>query len=188
LLGAGKSTLARALERALTERGRHVEVLDGDEVRENLSKGLGFSKEDRDINIRRNAYVARLIARSGGVAITAAISPYRATRDEARAQIGSFVEVFVRCPLDALVERDTKGLYAKALRGEIAQFTGVSDPYEEPLAPEVTVDTDIETVQESTAKILRKLEALGYLKQQDGQIAPHGGELVSRLATERDRV
>jgi sulfate adenylyltransferase/3'-phosphoadenosine 5'-phosphosulfate synthase len=187
LSGAGKSTLARALEVALHERQRHVEVLDGDEVRENLSKGLGFSKEDRDTNIRRIGYVARLISRSGGVAITAAISPYRATRDEARAQIGTFVEVFVRCPLPALVERDTKGLYAKALRGEIKQFTGVSDPYEEPLAPEVVVDTDIESVEQSTHKILNRLEALGYLRPQDGQIAAHGGQLINRLATAEQR-
>jgi 3'-phosphoadenosine 5'-phosphosulfate synthase len=183
LSGAGKSTIARSLELALRERQRHVEVLDGDEVRENLSKGLGFSKEDRDTNIRRIAYVARLVSRSGGVAITAAISPYRATRDEARAQNGAFVEVFVRCPLNVLVERDTKGLYAKALRGEIAQFTGVSDPYEEPLAAEVVVDTDLETVEESTRKVLNKLEALGYLAPSDGQIAPHGGQLIDRLAT-----
>jgi ATP sulfurylase/adenylyl-sulfate kinase len=183
LSGAGKSTLARALEGALHERQRHVEVLDGDEVRENLSKGLGFSKEDRDTNIRRIAYVARMVSRSGGVAITAAISPYRAIRDEARAQIGPFVEVFVRCPLNVLVERDTKGLYARALRGEIAQFTGVSDPYEEPLAPEVVVDTDVETIDESARKILNKLESLGYLAPSDGQIAAHGGQLINRLAT-----
>src|SRR5438093_7461413 len=130
LSGAGKSTIANALRSELTRRGRHSELLDGDEVRTHLSKGLGFSKDDRDTNIRRIGYVARLITRSGGVAITAAISPYRATRDEARGQIGSFVEVFVRCPLPELVQRDTKGLYAKALRGEIPQFTGVSDPYE----------------------------------------------------------
>ena len=183
LSGAGKSTLARTLEAALRERQRHVEVLDGDEVRENLSKGLGFSKEDRDTNIRRIAYVARLISRSGGVAITAAISPYRAVRDEARVGIGSFVEVFVRCPLDELVKRDTKGLYAKALRGEIPQFTGVSDPYEEPLSPEVTVHTDVESVEESTSKILAQLEALGFLTPANGQIAPHGGQLVNRLAS-----
>src|SRR5262249_52779831 len=183
LLGAGKSTLARSLEVALSERQRHVEVLDGDEVRENLSKGLGFSKEDRDTNIRRIAYVARLVSRSGGVAITAAISPYRATRGEARALIGKFVEVYVRCPLDVLVRRDTKGLYARALRGEIPQFTGVSDPYEDPPAAEVVVDTDVESVEESTRKVLRKLEGLGYLAPSDGQIAPHGGQLVNRVAT-----
>jgi sulfate adenylyltransferase/3'-phosphoadenosine 5'-phosphosulfate synthase len=183
LSGAGKSTLARALEIALRDRQRHVEVLDGDEVRENLSKGLGFSKEDRDTNIRRIAYVAKLVSRSGGVAITAAISPYRDIRDEARTQIGPFVEVFVRCPLDVLVQRDTKGLYAKALRGEIAQFTGVSDPYEEPFAAEVVVETDLETIEESTAKVLKKLESLGYLAPSDGQIAPHGGQLINRLAS-----
>ena len=184
LSGAGKSTLARALETALRERQRHVEVLDGDEVRENLSKGLGFSKEDRDTNIRRIAYVAKLVSRSGGVAITAAISPYRAMRDEARAQIGPFVEVFVRCPLDVLVQRDTKGLYAKALRGEIAQFTGVSDPYEEPLAAEVVVETDLESVEESTAQDpAASSKSLGYLAPSDGQIAPHGGQLINRLAT-----
>jgi sulfate adenylyltransferase/3'-phosphoadenosine 5'-phosphosulfate synthase len=183
LSGAGKSTLAHSLETALRERQRHVEILDGDEVRENLSKGLGFSKEDRDTNIRRIAYVARLISRSGGVAITAAISPYRDIRDEARANIGRFIEVFVRCPLDVLVQRDVKGLYAKALRGEIKQFTGVSDPYEEPLAPEVIVDSSVETPEESTAKVLSALESLGYLAPSDGQIAPHGGQLVNRLAT-----
>jgi sulfate adenylyltransferase/3'-phosphoadenosine 5'-phosphosulfate synthase len=168
----------------LRQRQRHVEVLDGDEVRESLSKGLGYSKEDRDTNIRRIAYVARLVSRSGGVAITAAISPYRALRDEARRQIGRFVEVFVCCPLDVLVNRDTKGLYAKALRGEIPQFTGVSDPYEEPLAAEVVVHTNVETIEESVAKILRKLESLGYLGRSDGQIAPHGGQLINRVATE----
>src|SRR5204863_4285578 len=165
LSGAGKSTLARALEQALVERGRHVEVLDGDEVRENLSKGLGFSKEDRDTNIRRIAYVARLITRSGGVAITAAISPYREVRDELRGQTPGFVEVFVRAPLDTLVERDTKGLYRKAIAGEIANFTGVSDPYEEPLHPEVTCDTSVESVEQSVTKVLDKLERLGYLQR-----------------------
>src|SRR3982074_960167 len=183
LSGAGKTTLARSISNHLKAAGHRVELLDGDEVRENLSRGLGFSKEDRETNIRRIAYVAKLVSRSGGVAITAAISPYRAIRDEARAQIGPFGEVFVRCPLDVLVQRDTKGLYAKALRGEIAQFTGVSDPYEEPFAAEVVVETDLESVEESTAKVLRKLESLGYLAPSDGQIAPHGGQLINRLAT-----
>jgi adenylyl-sulfate kinase len=166
LSGAGKSTLGRALEQALTARGRHVEVLDGDEVRENLSKGLGFSREDRDTNIRRIAFVAKLVTRCGAVAITAAISPYRAIRDEARASIGNFVEVFVQCPLDVLVERDVKGLYARAMRGEIQQFTGVSDPYEEPLSPEVIVDSSVETLEESTARVLAALESLGYLAKE----------------------
>src|SRR5256885_15008673 len=135
LSGAGKSTLAGRLAEEFKRRGYRFEVLDGDEVRTHLSKGLGFSKEDRDTNIRRIGYVARLIARSGGVAITAAISPYREVRDELRGQTPGFVEVFVRAPLDTLVERDPKGLYRKAIAGEIANFTGVSDPYEEPTRP-----------------------------------------------------
>ncbi len=167
LSGAGKSTLAEHLAPRLRERGVRVEVLDGDEVRTNLSKGLGFSREDRDTNIRRIGFVAKLLARNGVGVITAAISPYRAVRDEVRAAVtaegAGFVEVFVRCPLDELVRRDVKGLYAKALRGEIANFTGVSDPYEEPLAAEVVVDSSTETVEESAARILAALEARGLL-------------------------
>ena len=183
LSGAGKSTLARALEQELRQRGRHVEVLDGDEVRENLSKGLGFSKEDRDTNIRRIGYVAKLITSSGGVEITADISPYREVRDEARAAIDNFVEVYVECSLDELVRRDVKGLYEKALRGEIKNFTGVSDPYEAPLSPEVVVRTEQESVEESLAKVLGYLESVGYLQSPKERIAPHGGRLVNRLAT-----
>jgi adenylyl-sulfate kinase len=138
-------------------------VLDGDEVRLRLSRGLGFSKEDRDENIRRIAYVANLVTRCGGVAITCAISPYRALRDEARREIGRFVEVYVKCALDVCIDRDVKGLYARALRGEIAAFTGISDPYEAPLAPEVIVETDRQAPGESLAKILQRLELLGYL-------------------------
>src|SRR6059036_386701 len=164
LSGAGKSTIANALQSELTRRGRHSELLDGDELRTHLSKGLGFSKEDRDTNIRRIGYVARLIARSGGVAITAAISPYREVRDELRGQTPGFVEVFVRAPLDTLVERDTKGLYRKAIRGEIANFTGVSDPYEEPLSPEVVVDSSTESVEESLQRIFAALESNGFLE------------------------
>jgi len=164
LSGAGKSTLAGTVRDALRARGRRVEVLDGDEVRQNLSKGLGFSKEDRDTNIRRIGYVAHLLSRNGVVAIAAAISPYQSVRDEVRAQHGgSFVEVYVECPLDALVNRDVKGLYAKALRGEIKNFTGVSDPYEAPTAPEVTVRTDRQNVEESTAAIITVLEQRGLL-------------------------
>jgi adenylylsulfate kinase len=164
LPSSGKSTLARMLEGVLMQRGRRVEVLDGDEVRLRLSRGLGFSKEDRDENIRRITYVAKLITRCGGVAITCAISPYRALRDEARQEIGRFVEVYVKCALDVCIDRDVKGLYAKALRGEIPVFTGVSDPYEAPLAAEVVVETDRESPEESLAKILRHLETLGYLE------------------------
>jgi adenylyl-sulfate kinase len=163
LSGAGKSTLAEIIEKKLRERGRNVEILDGDVVRTNLSKGLGFSKEDRDTNIRRIGFVAHLLSRNGVVAITAAISPYRSVRNECREMIGDFVEVYVRCPLDVLVERDVKGLYKKALAGEIAHFTGVSDPYEEPENAEVIVETNAETPEQSAERILRKLEELGYL-------------------------
>jgi adenylyl-sulfate kinase len=163
LSGAGKSTIAAELARRLQERDLGVEVLDGDVVRTHLSKGLGFSKEDRDTNIRRIAFVAQLLTRHGVAVITAAISPYRAVRDEARAMVGNFVEVYVKCPLDELVRRDVKGLYAKALRGEIGNFTGVSDPYEEPLHPEVVVETDHESVAASVERILAAVEAKGYL-------------------------
>jgi adenylyl-sulfate kinase len=164
LSGAGKTTLTNALVPQLRERGVKVEVLDGDEVRTNLSKGLGFSKEDRDTNIRRIGYVSRLLSRNGVGVIAAAISPYREIRDEVRAAVeadgAAFVEVFVKASLDTLIERDVKGLYKKAIAGEIKQFTGVSDPYEEPLNAELVVESDTETVEESAAKILAKLEEL----------------------------
>jgi adenylylsulfate kinase len=163
LSGAGKSTIAAELARQLREREIGVEVLDGDVVRTNLSKGLGFSKEDRDTNIRRIAFVAQLLTRHGVAVISAAISPYRAVRDEAREMIGNFVEVYVQCPLEELVRRDVKGLYAKAIRGEIGNFTGVSDPYEAPEHAEVVVQTDHESVASSVARILAALEAKGYL-------------------------
>ena len=162
LSGAGKSTIAEHLEQHFRGVGRKVEVLDGDVVRTNLSKGLGFSKEDRDTNIRRIGFVSKLLTRNGVTTLSAAISPYRDVRDEVRNEIGDFVEVYVYCPLEDLTKRDVKGLYAKALSGEIANFTGVSDPYEEPLNPEVTVSTHLETVEESVGKILDKLEELGY--------------------------
>jgi adenylyl-sulfate kinase len=154
LSGAGKSTLAQALAARLLADGQKVEILDGDVVRENLSQGLGFSREDRDINIRRIAFVAKLLARNGVIVIVAAISPYRAARDEARAAIGSFLEVHVQCSIDELVRRDTKGLYARALAGAVPNFTGISDPYEEPLSPEVTVRTDLESLDASVARVL----------------------------------
>lgn len=163
LSGAGKTTIAHAIEPILRERGLKVEILDGDVVRTNLSKGLGFSKEDRDTNILRIGFVAHLLSRNGVAVITAAISPYREIRDQVRAQIGDFIEVYVKCPIEELVRRDVKGLYEKALKGEIQNFTGVSDPYEEPLNPEVIVETDRETVEESVAKILAVLESRGYV-------------------------
>ena len=163
--GSGKTTLARAVERILRDRGLKVEVLDGDVVRTNLSKGLGFSKEDRDTNIKRIGFVCKLLTRNGVVAVGSAISPYREVRDYIRRDIGSFVEVYCRCPLDVLVQRDVKGLYKKALDGEIDHFTGISDPYEEPLNPEVVVDTDKEAPERSVARIVRKLEELAYIPE-----------------------
>jgi adenylyl-sulfate kinase len=164
LSGAGKSTLSHEIAAALQSRGHHVERLDGDEVRQRLSRGLGFSKDDRDENIRRIGFVARLLSRSGAVAIAAAISPYRELRDEVRREHEApFVEVFVECPLEVLVKRDPKGLYAKALQGQIPNFSGVSDPYEPPVAPEITVHTGEETVEASRDAILRWLERRGLI-------------------------
>ena len=159
LSGSGKSTLATYLTPILMERGTPVEVLDGDEVRENLSKGLGFSKEDRDTNIRRIGYVANLLARNGVCSMTAAISPYKAVRDEVRAMAKNFIEIYVEAPLEVVEERDTKGLYKKAREGVIKNFTGISDPYEAPLSPEVVVHTGQETIEQSAAKILTFLES-----------------------------
>ncbi|MGD8719272.1 MAG: adenylyl-sulfate kinase [Candidatus Zixiibacteriota bacterium] len=171
LSGAGKTTISEIVEKELRARGKKVEVLDGDVVRTNLSKGLGFSKEDRDINIRRIGFVCHILSRNGVVAIAAAISPYQEIRDENRKLIGDFVEVFCKCPLEALVERDVKGLYKKALAGEIKNFTGVSDPYEDPESPEVVCLTDSETPEASAARVIAKLEEMGYL-------APAGSEGV----------
>ena len=166
LSGAGKSTLSEALAPVLRERGHKVEILDGDIVRTNLSKGLGFSKEDRDTNILRIGFVANLLARNGVVVITAAISPYRDIRDQNRELIGDFVEVYAKCSIEELTRRDVKGLYEKALRGEIQNFTGVSDPYEAPEHAEVVVDTEKESEAESLAKILAHLEAAGYVDKE----------------------
>jgi len=163
LSGSGKSTIAHILEGELRNRGHKVEVLDGDTVRQHLSKGLGFSKEDRDTNIRRIGWVCEVLSRNDVVAIGSAISPYRAIRDEIRANIGRFVEVYVEAPLDVLAERDVKGLYKKAMAGEIQNFTGVNDPYEAPESAEVVCHTDgSETPEESAAKVIAKLEELGY--------------------------
>jgi adenylylsulfate kinase len=159
LSGAGKSTLSQAIAADLIRRRLAVERLDGDEVRQRLSKGLGFSQSDRNENVRRIGYVARMLSRSGAVAIAAAISPYREIREEIRREHEApFIEIFVDCPLETLVKRDPKGLYAKALRGEIANFSGVSDPYEPPVSPEITVHTDREPAETSCAAILRWLE------------------------------
>src|SRR3954447_6092818 len=163
LSGAGKSTVANIVVSELRARGRKVELLDGDEIREHLSKGLGFSKEDRDINIRRIGWVASVLARNGVVSVTAAISPYRAVREEVRGWIDNFVEIYVATSLEDCETRDVKGLYAKARSGEIPEFTGVSDPYEAPLEPEITLETAGRTPQESAAEVIAWLEGRGLL-------------------------
>ena len=164
LSGAGKTTITNILVKELRTRGSKLEVLDGDIVRENLSKGLGFSKEDRDTNIRRIAFVANLLSRNGVPVITAAISPYREIRDEAREMMnGRFIETYVKASVEACEERDVKGLYAKARSGEIKEFTGVSDPYEAPESPEITVDTEAQSPEESAKQIVEFLESRGLL-------------------------
>ncbi len=165
LSGAGKSTLASHVAPVLRAHGLQVEILDGDEVRENLSKGLTFSKEDRDINVRRIAFVANLLGRNGVCAITAAISPYRAIREECRAKAQvPFVEVYVDAPLAVTEARDVKGLYAKARAGQIPHFTGVTDPYEPPKSPEVVVKTGEETLEQSAAKVIAYLKQHGLVR------------------------
>jgi adenylyl-sulfate kinase len=165
--GAGKSTLSAPVAERLRGLGHRVEVLDGDVVRTHLSKGLSFSKEDRDINVRRIGFVSNLLSRNGVIAVTAAISPYRQVRDEVRQMITSdgagFVEVFVSCPIEVLAQRDVKGLYKKALSGELKSFTGIDDPYEPPLAPEVVVDSSVEKVEDSIERIIQRITELGYL-------------------------
>ena len=176
LSGAGKTTIAQKVEEVLRDRGLKVESLDGDVVRLNLSKGLGYSKEDRDTNIKRIGFVCKLLTRNGVIAIASAISPYREVRDFNRREIGNFVEVYVKCPLEVCIKRDVKGLYQKALAGEIKNYTGVSDPYEEPLDPEIIVETDRESVEESAAKVLNTLTELGYLSERLENVAEEGVE------------
>ena len=163
LSGSGKTTIAEIVEHELRERGRQVEVLDGDIVRTNLSKGLSFSRDDRNTNVLRIGFVANLLARNGVAVIVSAISPYKEARDQVRRRIIDFVEVFVDAPLEVCAERDVKGLYKKAFAGEIEQFTGVSDPYEPPAAPDLVLKTDEEMPEESAHKVIEKLEFYGYL-------------------------
>jgi adenylylsulfate kinase len=160
---SGKSTISKALEEHLRARGLNVELLDGDVVRQHLSKGLGFSRSDRDTNILRIGFVAQLLSRNGVIVIVAAVSPYASARDRVRQQIGRFVEVHVDCPLAECERRDVKGMYRKARAGELPAFTGVDDPYEPPAQAEVTLHTPQETVEESMCKVLEKLTELGYL-------------------------
>ena len=164
LSGAGKTTISSAIEKKLKSYGYKVEVLDGDLVRQNLTKGLGFSKEDRDENIRRVGFVAGLLTRNEVIVLVSAISPYQEIRQEVRHRIGNFVEVYVNAPLEVCEKRDVKGLYKKARSGEIKNFTGINDPYQPPLNPEVECRTDLETLEESVSKVLAKLKELGYLR------------------------
>ncbi|MCB9799831.1 MAG: adenylyl-sulfate kinase [Candidatus Omnitrophica bacterium] len=167
LPSSGKSTIARNLERLLRQQEIKVELLDGDVIRTNLSRGLGFSKEDRDANIKRIGFVCHLLARNGVAAIVSAVSPYREARDSNRRLIGSFVEIYVRASVEKCQERDVKGLYQKAKDGLIKGFTGVDDPYEEPLDPDVVCDTERESPEESLVKVLNRLETLGYLSSEE---------------------
>ena len=163
LSGAGKTTISQALAKRLKDAGCKLEILDGDIVRTNLTKGLGFSKEDRDENIRRIGFVSHLLTRNGVIVLVSAISPYQAVRDEVRDRIGNFVEVFANAPLAECEKRDVKGLYKRARAGEIKGFTGIDDPYEAPTNPEVECRTDLEELDESVEKVLSKLTELGYL-------------------------
>jgi adenylyl-sulfate kinase len=183
--GAGKTALALRLEAELRDRGLKVERLDGDIVREGLTRDLGFSKEDRDKNIERVTFVAKLLTRNGVAVLCSFISPYRAVRAKSREEIGDFVEVYCYAPLDTLIERDVKGLYKKAIAGEIQNFTGISDPYEAPENPEVAIDSGTETIEQSLAKVLDKLEELEYAPPavEDGAYTDEEeAEIEARLA------
>jgi adenylyl-sulfate kinase len=183
--GAGKTALAKPLEAELRRRGLKVERLDGDIVRQSLTRDLGFSKEDRDKNIERVTFVAKLLTRNGVATLCSFISPYRAVRANVREQVGNMVEVYCHAPLETLMERDVKGLYKKALAGEIENFTGISDPYEPPENPEVMIDSSQETIEESLAKVLSKLEELGYVPPapaEDSYTADEEAEVEARLA------
>lgn len=164
LSGAGKTTISSAVEKVLRSQGYKVEVLDGDVVRQNLTKGLGFSKEDRDENVRRVGFVASLLSRNGVIVLVSAISPYRNIREEMRQRIDNFVEVYVNAPLDVCERRDVKGLYQKARSGQIRNFTGIDDPYEPPLNADIECRTDLESLEESVSKVLAKLEERGYVQ------------------------
>jgi adenylylsulfate kinase len=162
--GAGKSTISDQIMARFRDSGARVELLDGDIVRTNLSQGLGFSREDRDTNVRRIGFVADLLSRNGIIVVVAAISPYRETREEVKAKIVNFLEVFVACPIEVLAQRDVKGLYKRALAGEVGNFTGISDPYEPPLNPDVTVWSDRETVEESVGRVWSELGRRGWIE------------------------
>ena len=167
LPSSGKSTIAREVFQRLLDRGLLVELLDGAEVRESLSRGLSFSREDREEHIRRIGYVAKLLSRNGVLAICAAVSPYRATRDEVRRNTPTFVEIYVECPVDVAEQRDTDGWYQRARRGEVEEFTGVNAPYEPPLVPEVHIRSDRESVDEAASRVIAKLEGMSIIPDFD---------------------
>ncbi len=184
LSGAGKSTLSRIVEHRLKACDLSVEILDGDIVRTHLSKGLGYSREDRNTNIQRIAFVCNLLTRNGVIAIAAAISPYREAREWAREEIGNFVEVYIKCPIEVCRQRDVKGLYKLADEGKIKGFTGIDDPYEEPEHPELVIETDKETIEESMARIFARLEELEYLEPEFTDIPEEDSRLFAdSLAT-----
>jgi adenylyl-sulfate kinase len=170
LSGSGKSTLSQLVASRLRALGIKVEVLDGDIVRTLLCQGLGFSRDDREENIRRIGFVCELLSRNGVIAIAAAISPYRASRDELRKRIPNFIEIHMNCPVEVLIQRDVKGLYKKALSGEIKQFTGISDPYESPIAPELTIDSSSDSIESSVTRILRCLQELKIIPEPIGEV------------------
>ena len=178
---SGKSTLALELTNNLLERGLRVELLDGDELRTNLSKGLGYSKEDRITNILRVGWVCKLLTRNGTIVICAVIAPYESARDKNREEIGRYMEVYVTAPLETLIERDVKGMYRKALAGEIKNFTGIDDPYEPPSKPEAVVETDRETIEESTQKILKTMEILGFIPSESIGDITYSAEEESKI-------
>jgi adenylylsulfate kinase len=176
LSGAGKSTLAEAVAQRLRAQGELVEIMDGDAVRTHLSKGLGFSREDRDTNIKRIAFVCNLLTRNGVICISAAIAPYREARAWAREEIGDFIEVYVKCPLEVCRERDVKGLYKLVDEGKIQHFTGIDDPYEEPENPDLVIETSRQSLEESVETLLAKVRSLGYLQQEDAQLVAAGAQ------------
>jgi adenylyl-sulfate kinase len=178
LSGSGKSTVARLVAENLRNRGLRVELLSGSEFRKNISQGLGFSREDRIANVRRIGYVAKLLTRNGVAVVTTSISPYRDVRDECRLMIGNFVEVYVTCPVEICEMRDTKGLFAAAKRGEIRDFTGVTEEYEPPLRPEVTLDTAVDPPSESAARVLAHLESRGWIPREEDVRSSADAELV----------
>lgn len=185
LPSSGKSTIAHEVYQQLLARGFGTELLDGSEVRESLSRGLGFSRQDREENVRRIGYVAKLLSRNGVIAICAAVSPYRASRAEVRRNTTNFVEVYVDCPVEVAEQRDTDGMYAKARRGEIEEFTGINAPYEPPAAPEVHIRADRESVKDAAWKVMTTLELLGIVPRDSG--TPHPSkeeELLRRLSSQ----